>query len=88
MLTLATRCHNVCNSMIDVYRPVTEVTAVSESMLCIIYLCDNISLVRWSLCVMDYVYTSQLLRLYMHTLYITTSQSFLLFIYTIPIFPV
>ena len=55
MLTLATRCHNVCNSMIDVYRPVTEVTAVSESMLCIIYLCDNISLVRWSLCVMDYI---------------------------------
>ena len=45
MLTLATRCHNVCNSMIDVYRPVTEVTAVSESMLCIIYLCDNITLV-------------------------------------------
>ena len=66
MLTLATRCHNVCNSMIDVYRPVTEVTAVSESMLkvCIIYLCDNISLVRWSVCVIAYIYTSQLLRLY------------------------
>ena len=70
MLTLATRCHNVCNSMIDVYRPVTEVTA----------LCDNIS--------HGLYYTSQLLRLYMHALYITTSQSFLLFIYTIPIFPV
>ena len=34
---------------------------------------------------MDYVYTSQLLRLYMHALHITTSQSFLLFIYTVPI---
>ena len=39
MLTLATRCHNVCNSMIEIYRPVTEVTAVSESICCVLWMC-------------------------------------------------